>query len=1448
MTTEARNLLTGEFTDQLQEIHGIQPGGGLTEIGKLTHLDDEQRETAILLRDRIIHLAGGDLKNKKTVKAAVERLIREQSFTVMNRFAALRMCEERGLIQECVAGGMQSRGFKVYLQIAGTALGGHYDRYRAFINCVFDEIAVDLGVLFDRFSLYGLLFPRETALNSLLELLNQPDLKPVWAEDETIGWIYQYFNSAEERRAMRKASQAPRNSRELAVRNQFFTPRYVVEFLTDNTLGRIWYEMTQGRTSLKDSCRYLVRRLDEVFLGAITAEDRSMAEAVKLLQEGNEDTFPAFESSKDVDRIIKLAHCVDGYQRHPFEDAVDGEWWPWWRKKRILDGEPIENVSTQDLLDILFAEARADRHGGGGEVWEEPLTLQMANEIRRRVLESRREDLSQEELLKQPVFIPYRPMKDPREIRMLDPACGSMHFGLYAFDLFETIYAEFYDLENPPAPASGLKPLRELYETREDFLRDVPRLIIAHNIHGVDIDPRAVQIAGLSLWLRAQRTWKNQGVRPDVRPKITKSNIVTAEPMPGDDAMRREFIKNLNPPVLGQIVDVVFDRMKLAGEAGSLLKIEEEIKGAVAQARKQWKDGPKPVQQSLFGDEPPKQKQMEFRFDLEGVGDEQFWEQAEDRILAALKEYAEQAENGFAVRRRLFADDAARGFAFIEICRQLYDVVLMNPPFGLGLKSNFNHLKQIYRDSYVDLFACFISQGAAFCRGRLGAITSRSFIITKKLERFRLKILPYLSNLLDLGSPVMDDAMVESAAFTLDYSPSYANQRFNVIDQTNLDLKDKNLSDKCLVWDYNSDSKFIVDRRKILQLPNAKILYNLPHEIFYTFSSNECIGNSVLMAKQGMKTFDDFRFLRLRNEVSPGQIGNQFIWEPLTKGGPFAVFYSDLPLLVKWNGEGKELGEVNRQINGQTAQAHQASVYYRKAGATYSRRSSKNFGVRVLPAGCIIGEKGPAILPKGGISPIFLIGLCNSKFVNSLVHLQANAKQYDTGIIEIIPSVEFKDNQITAIKAATTKAIYSLKKFASHIEGDPYFISPMIKENITKTHFSFISLLDELFLTINYSLKVININVDDAYGIDSNKLISAIKNPKGNIFNDKVGNNLISNEYTTHYKLTDSIISYLIGSIFGLWDIRSVFTDRSELYELYLTDIFSPLPVCPPGQLKSKQDLPSQIKDLNSDYPIGIAWNGVLVDDAGIEGTQSHPDDIVRRVREVLDVLWKDRTHEIEQEACGILGVPDLRAYFGKPSGFFQDHLKRYSKSRRKAPIYWPLSTQSGDYTLWIYYHRLTDQTLFTCVEDYINPKLEDVAGNIEHLQQNMDGGGDVKQRRRLEKLQDFKQELEDLKEELLRVAALPYKPDLNDGVLITACPLWKLFRLKSWQKDLKACWEKLAAGEYDWAHLACSIWPDRVKEKCRTDRSIAIAHDLEDLCEVEVKAKPKARKKRGKA
>ncbi len=88
--------------------------------------------------------------------------------------------------------------------------------------------------------------------------------------------------------------------------------------------------------------------------------------------------------------------------------------------------------------------------------------------------------------------------------------------------------------------------------------------------------------------------------------------------------------------------------------------------------------------------------------------------------------------------------------------------------------------------------------------------------------------------------------------------------------------------------------------------------------------------------------------------------------------------------------------------------------------------------------------------------------------------------------------------------------------------------------------------------------------------------------------------------------------------------------------------------------------------------------------------------------------------------------------------------------------------------------------------------------------------------------------------------------------MVITASPLWELFRLPKWQKTLKETWQALNKGDYDWAHLALTLWPERVREKCKKDRSLAIAHDLEDLCEIQApvakkRAAKKAAKKKGK-
>jgi len=226
--------------------------------------------------------------------------------------------------------------------------------------------------------------------------------------------------------------------------------------------------------------------------------------------------------------------------------------------------------------------------------------------------------------------------------------------------------------------------------------------------------------------------------------------------------------------------------------------------------------------------------------------------------------------------------------------------------------------------------------------------------------------------------------------------------------------------------------------------------------------------------------------------------------------------------------------------------------------------------------------------------------------------------------------------------------------------------------------------------------------------------------------------------------------------------------------------------------------------------------NGILIDDF------HHNHDLVRLIDEVLEYVDFPVPH-------------DVRRWLQKE--FFVFHLQRYSKGNRKAPIYWPLATASGNYTLWLYYPSLTSQTLYSAVNDFIDPKLQQVAADAAALRSK----GSARSRddeQKFDATQALELELIELRDTLLRLAPT-YQPNQDDGVQISAAPLWPLFRHKPWQKVLKETWAKLEKGDYDWAHLAMAYWPDRVRDKCKTDKSLAIAHGLESLY-VEPPAKAK--------
>jgi hypothetical protein len=1339
MVQDARDILQNEISELLEGVFGLHSNGTIEDISRLPAIKDD--ENAIKAREGFAYFIEREVSAGGTKSDAVDKLILGLTFTHLNRLVALKLMERRNVIRESVSRQTKSNGFIHYVVdvLKKTDLSQIKDideAYKGFILYQCQQAAEEIKVLFDPEDLSSYVFPRPRALKAVLDIINADDLDEIWEEDETIGWFYQYFTPKELREQARSESSAPRNSWELAFRNQFYTPRYVVQFLADNTLGRTWYEMRQGDTGLKDFCEYMVIPKDEVFL-----------------KEGE-----------------KASDNKDIYQ------------------------------------------------------------------------------------------IPFRQKKDPRELKILDPACGSGHFLLYVFDLLVRIYNEAYT-----DPDLGPK-LMEAYPAKDAFDKEIPRLILENNLYGIDIDLRAIQIAALALWLRAQKEWNDKSIRRDERPLITKAHFVCAEPMPGNQELFDEFVESLQPALLRDLVRDVWEDMKLAGEAGSLLQIERELKDSIQKAKIAWQKLPKEKQLTLFGE--PEQQQQ-FGIDLTGIKDEAFFSEAEDRVLKALKTYAEQAVAGnHEYSRRMFAEESIRGFQFIEILHKRYDVVLMNPPFGKASLLSKKYVDQMYPRTKNDVFAAFVERMLQLLQknGFIGIISSRTGFFLGTFTKWREEILmkeASLHTISDFGFGVLE-ALVETAAYTLEKIPP-SGRRATFFRLLNEESKGEKLKEAIIKDDHIK--RFNVELEAFSLVPNTPFSYWVSDRIrnkFKEFKPFEGNGGDV---RVGVQTGDDFRFIRISWEVAPrnicflnvrewssikeahsSKIRTLFLqhtnfegWVPLAKGGEFSPYYSDIHLVVNWYNKGREID----QFRGSYIRN---SDYYFQAGLTWTYRTDKGFSVRVKDAGTIHSHVGHSAFPY---ADMHLDELCwlNSLPAKFLLRMMTTYK-WEVGYVQKIP--------IPISKPKTINKHLPLDLFSKYRER---FISDETTHvfslpSLITIHTVSISRAGEILDThsngvIEYTEGIqdkINNIVYRLYDIDSGDREYIEKESRGNS-KSELGEDYENSRESEEAIISDNLYGWIhnvlmwsVGVAFGRWDIRMAM-DRSLIPKL--ADPFDPLPVCSPGMLLSPNgypatsgnivseewlrkrvnvlDVPENVPNptiIDADYPIDIDWDGILVDDEG------HNDDIVKKVREVLSVLYGDAADDREKEILEILNIKSLRDYFRSSNKFFDFHIKRYSKSRRKAPIYWLLQTMKKNYGIWLYYHRLDSDTIFKILRNYVEPKLNLTSIQIsETAQKAADAEGRDKRtyEKQLENLEDLRQEITEFKEELEKVAEMGYDPDFDDGVVLNMAPLHAVI---PWKEPAKY-WRELQSGKYDWAHIAMKYWPDRVKAKCKKDKSLAIAHGM---------------------
>ncbi|MCC6390066.1 MAG: Eco57I restriction-modification methylase domain-containing protein [Bryobacterales bacterium] len=363
--------------------------------------------------------------------------------------------------------------------------------------------------------------------------------------------------------------------------------------------------------------------------------------------------------------------------------------------------------------------------------------------------------------------------KRAAEISLLDPACGTMHFGQYAFGLFHQMYLD--EIRHAGEPGWPAEPSISDPEA-------IPAAIIERNLFGVDIDARAIQIASLSLLLTAKEAAVREGHSP-LNVRLRRSNLVVANAVNiGEDQLRslvgrlEERLGSLS--LQEALFKTIWENLQHVGELGSLIQVHESVTRVLdewvdRQAHQRGitrvrapKDTGQLVLESVVAEvELDQRKQME----LERRLLEQEAAQIRQELLSGLEEIARSETDP---AQRLFAEDTARGLKLLELLSRRYDVVVMNPPYGSFVPKVKDFINVAYKLTKNNIYSVFIDRATQLVRaeGYVGALVSSTFVNLKDFEKLRTEILlkrnPMIL-MLDLGFGILDDATVEAAAIVL---------------------------------------------------------------------------------------------------------------------------------------------------------------------------------------------------------------------------------------------------------------------------------------------------------------------------------------------------------------------------------------------------------------------------------------------------------------------------------------------------------------------------------------------------------------------------------------------------------------------------------------------------------------------------------------------------------
>jgi uncharacterized protein YjbI with pentapeptide repeats len=579
-----------------------------------------------------------------------------------------------------------------------------------------------------------------------------------------------------------------------------------------------------------------------------------------------------------------------------------------------------------------------------------------------------------------------RERKPLHEIRMIDPSTGSGNFLLYAFDLFYDLYLD--QIENYGADYNEA---------------DIPKLIIENNLHGVDLDDRAIQLAQLGLYIKAKR--KKRSV------KIEHFNIVSSDFfLPAYEEVKHLF-ENGAPldEQLEKIVIDLWEDLQQAHKFGSLIRLEEK-----------------------------------FSIKLHGLVKEEgitlFTEQN-------LVKYDEFRTNFFTNLQKAVAQNTAKqgqtflntktqdAITFLQLLTQKYDVAVANPPytdsadFGPELKKFVEaNYKQPYKFN-TNLYAAFIKRCCELINedGKVAMIHPLTFMYIKSFEDVRKFIIDnYQINLLvefGMGGLFPQNIFVDPAFYVLESKNQLNNSIFISLDQYSNTYKQS--SKKDFLFESIKDFRerrankhlYSIDQEKLKIIEGWPFIYWISDGFREKFKKNTV--GKIADVRAGIQTSNNNRFLRLWWEVEKDDIifnkteRGEKRWAIYSKGGPYNKWYGNLWCIVDWKEDGNYL---QRYLHSAGQDLHAQEYYFRK-GITYSASGSKGISFRDFPDYALFDIGGSSIfLSKSITSNSYLMGLLNSKltfYISDCLNPTVNVQPQDLKRIPFVSPPEILDSIIS---------------------------------------------------------------------------------------------------------------------------------------------------------------------------------------------------------------------------------------------------------------------------------------------------------------------------------------------------------------------------------------------------------------------------------------------------